>query len=43
LVATVSHFPKVKTELEVLESRRNTYLTEDEVDALWSLVRVASN
>jgi hypothetical protein len=35
LVATVSHFPELKTELEVLRSERNVDLTEDDSDALW--------
>jgi hypothetical protein len=43
LVAIVSHFPELKTELEVLRSRRNTDLTEDEADALWIRVRWASD
>jgi hypothetical protein len=30
----MSHFPALKTELEVLGSERNTDLTEDEADAL---------
>jgi hypothetical protein len=32
LVATVSHFPELDIELEVLRSRRSTRLTEDEVE-----------
>jgi hypothetical protein len=35
LVAAVSHFPELKTELEVLESRHSVDLTEDEAGALW--------
>jgi hypothetical protein len=35
LVATMSHFPELKTELEVLRSERNADLTEDDSDALW--------
>jgi hypothetical protein len=34
LVAAMSHFLKLKTELEVLRSGRNVDLTEDEVGAL---------
>jgi hypothetical protein len=39
LVATLSHFPELKSELEPLWSGRNADLTEDQVDALWSRVR----
>jgi hypothetical protein len=42
LVAAVSHFPELKSELELLGSGCNADLTEDEVDALWTWVRVAS-
>jgi hypothetical protein len=35
LVAALSHFQEVETELELLESRRNSGLTDDQVDALW--------
>jgi hypothetical protein len=41
LVATVSHFPELKFELELLGSRRNANLTEDKADALWTRVCVA--
>jgi hypothetical protein len=34
LVATVSHFSELKTELEVLGSRHSMDLIEDEADAL---------
>jgi hypothetical protein len=34
LVATVSHFPELKTELEMLGSRHSVDLTDDEADAL---------
>jgi hypothetical protein len=37
----VSHFPELKTDLEVLRSGRSIDLTEDEADALWTWVRVA--
>jgi hypothetical protein len=43
LVATVSHFPELKTDLEVLRFGRNVDLTKDEADALWTQVRAASN
>jgi hypothetical protein len=39
----VSYFSKLKTDLEVLGSKRSVDLTEDEVDALWTRVRVASD
>jgi hypothetical protein len=41
LVAAVLHFPELKTDLEVLGSRRSADLTKDEADALWTWVRVA--
>jgi hypothetical protein len=43
LVAAVSHFPKLKTELEVLGSGRSADLIEDEADALWIQVHMASD
>jgi hypothetical protein len=43
LVATVSHFLELDADLEVLGSDHFTGLTEDEVDALWSRVRAASD
>jgi hypothetical protein len=36
LAATLSHFLKMEGELELLGSRRNMDLTEDQADALWS-------
>jgi hypothetical protein len=42
LVATLSHFPEFETELELLQSGRNADLTEDQVDALWTQARQAS-
>jgi hypothetical protein len=33
LVAALSHFPELDTELELLGSRRNGDLTKDQVDA----------
>jgi hypothetical protein len=35
LVAALSHFQEVETKLELLESRCNSGLTDDQVDALW--------
>jgi hypothetical protein len=35
LVATLSHFLELKTDLELLRSGRDAGLTEDQVDALW--------
>jgi hypothetical protein len=43
LVAAMLHFRDPKSELELLEFKRNTDLTEDEVDALWTWVRATSN
>jgi hypothetical protein len=43
LVAVVSHFPKLKPELELLRSEHNADLTEDEVDTLWTWVRAGSD
>jgi hypothetical protein len=43
LITVVLHFPELKTELEVLGSRCSTDMTEDEVDALWIRVLVASD
>jgi hypothetical protein len=43
LVATLSHFLKLEAELELLGSRCNMALTEDQVDALWILARLALN
>jgi hypothetical protein len=39
LVATVSHFLELKTEVEVFGSGCNADLSEDEVDAFWTWVR----
>jgi hypothetical protein len=38
LVAALSHFLEHKSELELLGSRQNAYLTKDQVDALRPLV-----
>jgi hypothetical protein len=43
LVATLSHFLELKTELELLGSRHSVDLIEDQADALWSLVSAALN
>jgi hypothetical protein len=43
LVAAMSNFLELKSELELLRSGRNTDLTEDEADALWTWVHMASN
>jgi hypothetical protein len=43
LVTVVSHFPELKTKLEVLGSKRSTDLTEDEADALGIWLRAASH
>jgi hypothetical protein len=41
LVTALSHFPELKSKLELLGSRSNADLTDDQVDALWSMVSVA--
>jgi hypothetical protein len=43
LVAIVSHFPELDADLEVLRSRHNTRLAENEVDVLWSQVRASTD
>jgi hypothetical protein len=43
LVTTMSHISELKTEPEVLGSRRIADLTKDEADALWNWVRAASD
>jgi hypothetical protein len=43
LVAIVSHFLELKTELEVLGSGRSADLIKNETDALWIQVCVASD
>jgi hypothetical protein len=43
LVAALSHFPELGTKLELLGSGRNADLTQDEVDALWTQARQASD
>jgi hypothetical protein len=39
----MSHFPELKTELEVLGSERNADLTGGKADALWIQVRATSD
>jgi hypothetical protein len=41
LVASLSHFPELNFELELLRSGRNVDLTEDQTDSLWTQVHVA--
>jgi hypothetical protein len=36
LIVALSHFPKLKAELELLGCEHNADLIEDEVDALWT-------
>jgi hypothetical protein len=36
LIATLSHFPELKTKLELLRSEREADLSEDGADALWT-------
>jgi hypothetical protein len=43
LVAALSHFLELETELELLRSGCNADLTDDQADALWTRVRVASD
>jgi hypothetical protein len=43
LVTILSHFPKLETELELLGSGRGVDLSDDQADALWPLVSVASD
>ncbi len=43
MVATLLHFPKLKSELELLGSGQNAYLIEDQLDPLWPLVSAASD
>jgi hypothetical protein len=42
LAAALSHFLELETELELLGSRCNADLNEDQVDALWTQARHAS-
>jgi hypothetical protein len=43
LVATMSHFPELDADLEVLESGRNGGLKGGMVGSLWSLVCMATD
>jgi hypothetical protein len=43
LLAALSYFPKLELELELLGSRRDAYLSNNQADALWPLVSVASD
>jgi hypothetical protein len=43
LAATLSHFSELRAELELLGFGRSVDLTEDQVDALWTRVRQASD
>jgi hypothetical protein len=43
LVAALSHFPELETELELLGSTCNAVLMEDRVDALWILACLTSD
>jgi hypothetical protein len=43
LVVILSHFPKLETELELLGSGWGANLSDDQADALWPLVSVASD
>jgi hypothetical protein len=42
LVAALSHFPELTSELELIGSGQNADLTDDQADALWPLVSAAS-
>jgi hypothetical protein len=43
LVAVLLHFPELKSKLELLRSKRNADLSDDQVDALWPLASMASD
>jgi hypothetical protein len=43
LISALSYFSEVDAELELLMSRHNADLTEDQVDALWTWVCAASD
>jgi hypothetical protein len=43
LVTILSHFPELKSELELLGARRNADMFDNQADALWPLVSVASD
>jgi hypothetical protein len=43
LVAALSHFPELKSELELLGFGQNVDLIDDEADSIWPLVSMASD
>jgi hypothetical protein len=43
LVNALFHFSELNSELELLESGRNMDLTEDQANALWTLMCTASD
>jgi hypothetical protein len=43
LVIVLSHFPELESELELLESGWGADLSDDQADALWLLVSMASD
>jgi hypothetical protein len=43
VVASLLHFSKLEAKVELLRSRRNVALMEDQVDVLWALARRASD
>jgi hypothetical protein len=43
LVSVLLHFPDLEIELELLGSERGADLSDDQTDALWPLVSVASD
>jgi hypothetical protein len=43
LIATLSYFPELEAEIELLRSERNMVLMECQVDTLWILARPASD
>jgi hypothetical protein len=43
LVATLSQFLELKSDLELLRSGCNAVMTEDQADALWTWVCLASD
>jgi hypothetical protein len=43
LVVALLHFPELEAKLELLGSRHNVDLTEDQVDTLWTQTRLASD
>jgi hypothetical protein len=43
LVAVMSHFPELEPKLELLGYGRDADLSDDQVDAIWPLVSIASD